>query len=297
MRIKIITTLSALVLGLAPFTAVLAAEEVKITVIPVTDQISMITGKGGNIGLMTGPDGSFLIDDQYAPLTEQILAAIKSAGGEVPKFLINTHYHGDHTGGNENLGGQGTLIFAHDNVREQLLAGSYLAAFQMKRPPAARPALPVVTFAEDLTFHLNGDTVHAIHVAHAHTDGDSFIHFKSANVIHTGDVFFNGFYPFIDVAHGGSLKGMIVATDTILTLADDQTRIIPGHGPLGDKTQLARYRQMLWTAYQRLKALKVDGETLAEAVAAQPLTDLETEWGDGLFKGDRWVELVYPGVY
>jgi len=291
-------SLSTSVLALLLLTGgAVAADEVTINTVPVTEQIFMLAGQGGNIGLFIGPDGTFMIDDEYAPLTDKIVAAIKAAGGDIPKFLINTHYHGDHTGGNENLGRQGALIFAQDNVRETLLVGSYLAAFQSKSPPAAKPALPVVTFAENLTFHLNGDTVHAVHVPNAHTDGDCFIRFQKANVIHAGDVFFNGFYPFIDVDHGGSLRGMIEAADTILALADDQTKIIPGHGPLGDKAQLASYRQMLWTAYQRLKALKVEGKTAAQAVAAKPLDDLEAEWGDGLFKGDKWIELVYPGVY
>lgn len=274
-----------------------AADEVKITAVPVTDQIYMLTGKGGNIGLFIGADGTFLIDDQFAPLTEKILGAIKSAGGETPKFLINTHYHGDHTGGNENLGDEGTLIFSHDNVRERLSAGSFIGAFKMKRPPVTKNGLPVVTFSEDISFHLNGDTVQAIHVPHAHTDGDSFIHFKTANVIHAGDIFFNGFYPFIDVQHGGSLKGMIAAADKILALADDNTKIIAGHGPLSDKSQIANYRQMLAVAHERLRQLKEEGKTAEEAIAAKPLADLEATWGDGLFKGERWIELVYPGVY
>lgn len=277
--------------------SVIAADEVTIGTTKVTDQIFMLTGQGGNIGLFTGPDGTFLIDDQYAPLTDKIVAAIKAAGGDWPKFLINTHYHSDHTGGNENLGGKGTLIFSHDNVREQLVSGSYLAAFDKSAPPASKQALPVVTFAEEITFHLNNDTVHAVHIPHAHTDGDSFIHFKQANVIHAGDVFFNGFYPFIDVDHGGTLRGMIIATDAILALADDQTRIIPGHGPIGDKEQLSHYRDMLWTAYTLLKSLKIAGKTVEEAVEMKPLADLEAEWGDGLFTGDNWIAIIYPGVY
>ena len=210
--------------------------------------------------------------------------------------MINTHYHGDHTGGNEKLGQGGTLIFSHDNVRDRLSEGSFIAEFNMKQAALAREGLPVVTFSEDISFHLNGDTIHAIHVPHAHTDGDSIIHFKTANVIHAGDIFFNGFYPFIDVNHGGSLKGMIKAVDEILSLADDNTKIIPGHGPLGDKEQLSRYRQMLETAYLRLRKLKSDGKTVQEVIAVKPLADLETEWGDGLFKSDRWIEIIYSGV-
>ncbi len=294
---KIIMALFILAAGCTSLATTVQADEVSITATPVTDQIYMISGKGGNIGLFIGKDGTFLIDDQFAPLTEKIVKAIKSVGGDTPKFLINTHYHGDHTGGNENLGGSGTLIFSHDNVRESLSVGSFIETFKMKNAALSPAGLPVVTFSEDISFHLNGDNVHAVHVPHAHTNGDSFIHFKIANVIHAGDIFFNGFYPFIDVQHGGSLKGMIKATDKLLALADEKTKIIAGHGPLGNKVQLKSYRQMLGTAYARLSKLKNEGKTVEEAIAASPLADLEETWGDGLFKGERWIELVYAGVY
>ena len=290
---RIIAVLCILMTTVTP---TVQSNEVEITAVPVAAQIYMLSGEGGNIGLFIGDDGTFLIDDQFAPLTEKIVAAIKSVGGDFPKFLINTHYHGDHTGGNENLGQGGTLIFSHDNVRERLSTGSFIAAFNMKREVVSREGLPVVTFSEDISFHLNGDSIRAIHVPHAHTDGDSFIYFKKANVIHAGDLFFNGFYPFIDVTHGGSLKGMIKGVDRVLALADDNTKIIAGHGPLGDKAQLARYRQMLGIAYERLGKLKAEGKTAQEAAAAKPLDDLEATWGDGLFKSDRWIEIIYSGV-
>ena len=283
--------------GLMLAAAAGAQEDVKITTTEVAKGIFMLTGKGGNIGLNIGKDATFVIDDQFAPLTGKILDAIKAAGGGKPDFLINTHYHGDHTGGNENLGRGGTLIFAQDNVRERLSAPSFIKAFKMSTPARPKAALPVVTFSEDMTFYLNGERIHAFHVAHAHTDGDSVIHFVNANVIHTGDIFFNGFYPFIDVEHGGSLAGMIAAADTILSLADDRTKIIPGHGPLGDKAQLRKYRDMLSTALGRLKNLKESGKSVEEAVAAKPLADLEGEWGKGIFTGDRWIEVIYSGVY
>ncbi len=294
---KTISTLAALTAAFILLTTTVQADEVEITSLQVSEQIFMLKGEGGNIGLFIGKDGTFLIDDQYAPLTEEIIAAIKAVGGDFPKFLINTHYHGDHTGGNENLGQGGTLIFSHDNVRERLSSGSFIEAFKMKREAVASDGLPVVTFSEDMTFHLNGDSVQAIHVPHAHTDGDSFILFKVANVIHAGDIFFNGFYPFIDVKHGGSLKGMIEAADTVSALADDNTKIIAGHGPLGNKAELATYRQMLATAYERLRKLKEEGKSAQEAVEAKPLADLEKEWGDGLFTGERWIEIIYSGVY
>jgi len=293
---KIISALCVLTAGFMSLATTVNAVDVKIIPIQVAEQIYMLEGEGGNIGLFIGEDGTFLIDDQFAPLTEKIVETIKSVGGDFPKFLINTHYHGDHTGGNEKLGQGGTLIFSHDNVRERLGTGSFIAAFNMKRSAVSREGLPVVTFSKDISFHLNGDSVRAIHVPHAHTDGDCFIYFKAANVIHAGDFFFNGFYPFIDVTHGGSLKGMIKAVDKVLSLADDRTKIIAGHGPLGDKAQLTDYRQMLSTSYGRLRKLKAEGKTVQEAVAAKPLADLEATWGDGLFKSDRWIELIYSGV-
>ena len=293
---KIFSAVCIVLATAMPFASILHSSEVNIMTVPVAEQIYMITGEGGNIGLFIGAEGTFLIDDQFAPLTDQIVAAIKSAGGEFPKFLINTHYHGDHTGGNENLGKGGTLIFSHHNVRERLSTGSFIAAFDMKREALAREGLPVVTFSEDITFHLNGHSIRAIHLPRAHTDGDSFVYFKEANVIHAGDIFFNGFYPFIDVEHGGSVKGMLKAVDDILSLADDTTKIIPGHGPLGDTAQLTGYRQMLATVYERLSTLKKEGKTVQEAVAAKPLADLEETWGDGIFKGDSWIEMVYSGI-
>jgi cyclase len=187
--------------------ALQAQDDVTIGVIPVTDNIYMLTGQGGNIGLFVGKDGTFVVDDQFSPLTDKIFAAIKSVGGETPRYLINTHFHGDHTGGNENLGKAGTLIISHDNVRERLVNGSYIEAFAMNAPPANAVALPVLTFSRDMHFHINDESVKAVHLPGAHTDGDSIIHFENANLVHAGDMFFNGFYPFIDAANGGSLKG------------------------------------------------------------------------------------------
>ena len=296
MMIKKTGIISVFVIGMMLLPILGLSAEVEIKAVPVAEQIYMLVGQGGNIGLFVGADGTFLIDDQFAPLTEKIIDAIKSVGGQHPKFLINTHYHGDHTGGNENLGKGGTLIVSHDNVRERLISGAYVSAFKMKLSPVAKDGLPVITFSKNIKFHLNGDTVMVKHVPHAHTDGDSFIYFQTANVIHAGDLFFNGFYPFIDVDHGGSLKGMIKGVDKVLRIADDQTKIISGHGPLGDKKQLQNYREMLALAYERLNSLKAQGKTMQEAVAAKPLADLEATWGKGIFTGDRWIELIYSGV-
>ena len=274
-----------------------AQNDVKINAIPVSDNIYMLTGQGGNIGLFLGVDGTFIVDDQFAPLTEKILAAIKSVGGDTPRFLINTHFHGDHTGGNENLGNAGTLIVSHDNVRERLVNGSYIKAFGMNSPPANEAALPILTFSDDMHFHINNESVKAVHVDSAHTDGDSIIYFKKANVVHAGDVFFNGFYPFIDAANGGSLKGTIAAVNEILAATDSDSKIIPGHGPLADKKQLRAYRDMLVTAYSRLLKLKNSGVSAEDAVMKKPLADLEAQWGGGIFSGEKWIGITYPAVF
>ena len=274
-----------------------AQNDVKINAIPVSDNIYMLTGQGGNIGLFLGEDGTFIIDDQFAPLTEKILAAIKSVGGDTPRFLINTHFHGDHTGGNENLGNSGTLIVSHDNVRERLVNGSYIKEFGMNAPPANEAALPVLTFSDGMHFYINNESVNAVHVGSAHTDGDSIIYFEKANVVHAGDVFFNGFYPFIDSANGGSLKGTVAAVDAILAATDSNSKIIPGHGPLADKKQLQAYRDMLATAYSRLLKLKNDGVSAEDAVMKKPLADLEAKWGGGIFTGEKWIGITYPAVF
>ncbi len=279
------------------FQSAMAQHDAKIESTKLTDQIYMLTnGMAGNLGVFIGQDGTFLIDDQFAPVTENIIAEIMVLGGDIPRFVLNTHYHGDHTGGNENLGKAGTLIVSHDNVRDRLQGGSFIREFNILMPPAAPEGLPIVTFSEDITFHLNGDTVQAIHVPHSHTDGDAIIHFIGANVIHAGDIIFNGFYPFIDVRHGGTIKGMIEGTKLILSLADDNTKIIPGHGPLTNRAELNDYLQMLETAYERLRKLKADGKTAQEAIEMKPLADLENEWGNGIFNGDKWIEIIYQGV-
>jgi cyclase len=295
MKNKLFVTIAAFGF-LAGTHSVYAQETVNITTTSVADNIYMLNGKGGNIGLFIGDDGSFIIDDQFAPLTEKILEAIKSVGGDTPKYLFNTHFHGDHTGGNENLGNKGTLIVSHDNVRQRLADGSFIKAFGMKSAPANKVALPALTFSETMHFHINGDSVNAIHVPNAHTDGDSIIHFKEANVVHAGDVFFNGFYPFIDADHGGSLKGTIKAADAILAITDADSKIIPGHGPLADKAQLQAYRDMLQTAYTRLLKLRNQGLSVEDVIAKKPLTDLEEKWGNGIFTGDKWIGIVYPAV-
>ena len=293
---NVLSGIAGAVLLIAPLSTSAQMTDVKIAATKVADSIHMLKGKGGNIGVLTGPDGTFMIDDQFAPLTTKILAAVKEIGGETPRFVINTHYHHDHTGGNENLGKMGVTIVSHDNVRKKLANGATIKAFNKVIPPAPKAAVPVITFAEEMTFHLNGQTVHVFHSNNAHTDGDAIIHFREANVIHAGDTFFNGFYPFIDVGGGGSVQGVIAAVDKMLALANDDTKIIPGHGPLANKAQLIAYRDMLTIAQGRLSKLKSSGKSAAEAVAEKPLSDLETTWGKGFLPTDKWITIVYEGV-
>lgn len=273
-----------------------AQEPVEIKATEVAPAIYMLTGQGGNLGLSVGEDGAFLIDDQFAPLSEKILAAIAGLTDKPVKFVLNTHWHFDHTGGNENFGKQGSLIVAHEKVRERLAAGGVIEAFKKEVPPAPAVALPVITFTEAMTFHFNGEAIRVEHPRAAHTDGDAIIYFEKANVVHMGDTFFNGFYPFVDAGSGGSLKGVIAAVAQVLQRIDSDTRIIPGHGPLATKAQLQDYHQMLTTVHARISKLKAGGKSLEQVVAAKPTADLDGQWGKGFLKPDQWVAIIYEAI-
>jgi len=268
-------------------------DSVEIVATDLGGGVHMLTGRGGNMAVSIGDDGTILIDDQYAPLTPRILAAIGKLGGKSVRFVLNTHWHADHTGGNENLGRSGALIVAHDNVRVRMSAEQLMAAFGQRVPASPEAALPIVTFGGTLTLHVNGQQIRAIHVEHAHTDSDSLIHLTGANVIHMGDTFFNGIYPFIDHSSGGTVDGTIAAADRALAIANDQTRIIPGHGPLASRRDLERYRAMLADVRERIAASVRAGRTAAEVVAARPTADYDEEWGDGFLKPDAFVQIVY----
>ncbi|MEO8103940.1 MAG: MBL fold metallo-hydrolase [Betaproteobacteria bacterium] len=253
----------------------------------------MLTGMGGNIGVSIGNDAVFVIDDQYAPMTPKITAAIKALTDKPVQFVLNTHWHGDHTGGNENFRQAGALIIAHDNVRKRLSSEQFLAHINRKIPPSPEAALPVVTFSSDLTFHINGDEVHVFHVPNAHTDGDAIIHFRKGNIVHVGDIMWHNIYPIIDAKAGGTPEGMIAAVDRVLALSDEQTRIIPGHGPLAGKADLKAYRDMLATIAGRVKALVKAGRSLDEVIAAKPTAEFDERWGKGFFSATRFTEMMF----
>lgn len=269
---------------------------VTIAATKLADGVHMLTGAGGNLGVSSGPDGVFLVDDQFAPLTVKILTAIKKISPQPVKFVLNTHWHFDHTGGNENLGKNGTVIVAHDNVRKLMRADQVLSAFKREIPAAPAVALPVITFSDTSTFHMNGQTLHVRHLANAQTDGDSIVHFREADVIHTGDIFFNGFYPFMDVEHGGSIDGIIAAVGEIAALAGPATKIIPGHGPVADKAALIAYGEMLTGVRAAVQAEIDAGKDRAAAVAAAPTKAFDEKWGNGFLKPALFAGFVYDSL-
>ncbi|MFI5170211.1 MAG: MBL fold metallo-hydrolase [Vicinamibacterales bacterium] len=270
--------------------------QVEIKAEKVTDSVYMLTGRGGNIGLSVGKSGSFLVDDQYAPLTDKILAVVKSVSPDPVRFLVNTHWHGDHSGGNENMGKAGVFIVAHENVRQRMSKENFNAVFKSTTPPSPEGALPVVTFGEALTFHWNGDEIRVYHVPPAHTDGDSIVHFVKADVVHMGDLFFNGGYPFIDTSSGGKVDGVIAAADRVLGAISEKTRVIPGHGPLATKADLLAYRDVVKAVRDRVAKLKAEGKTKEAAVAAKPTAEFDAKWGQGFIKGDVLVGLVFDSL-
>lgn len=260
-------------------------DNVEIVTTKIADGIYMLEGAGGNIGLSVGDDGAFVIDDQFAPLSTKIRSAIDAVSEKSVSFVVNTHWHGDHTGGNEALKTAGAHIVAHENVRKRLKSG--LQSGKRTTPPAPEAALPVITFSEGISFYWNEQYIQVMHPSHAHTDGDAFVYFRTANVLHMGDVFFNGGYPFIDLASGGDLTGYITAQRAALDLINDETKIIPGHGAMATKSDLAASIAMLEEVKGRIQALLDAGKTDDEIVEADPLNDLSEKWGQGFINGER----------
>ena len=269
-------------------------DRVEIRAEPVKPGIAALFGAGGNMVVSHGPDGTVLIDDQFAPLTPRIQAAIARLGAAPVKYLINTHWHGDHAGGNANFGGAGAILIAQDEVRTRLAAGATRGAAATAPAPAV--ALPVVTYRDSVTLHLNGDTLRLVHVPAAHTDGDTVVFWQRANVVHMGDVFFNRVtLPFIDLDSGGSARGMLAAVDRVLAMTNDATVIIPGHGPVARRADLVAYRAMLAEVIDAVARGRAAGRTLAQIVAARPAARWDTN-PDAFIKGDAFVTAVHTSL-
>ena len=270
--------------------------KVEIKTTDLGDNIYMLEGQGGNITVAVGKDGIIMVDGQYAPLHDKIKAAIEAISKKPIKYLINTHFHGDHTGGNELFARDGATIVAQVNVNNRLAAGTSNGLTGAKTPPAPPAALPSDTYSNFSKIRLEGRVADLKHIANAHTDGDTYVWFKTANVLSTGDTFTNGRYPNIDFANGGNIRGMITATDAYLKLVNARTRIVPGHGPLADKAALMEYRTMLISAHDRMAKLVKEGKSEDEVVAAKPFTDFDAKWAPTELASKNFVRVVYHSL-
>lgn len=259
----------------------------------VADNLYVLEGAGGNIALAVGKEGSVMVDDQFAPLSAKIRAEAKKLGAANLKFLVNTHWHGDHTGGNENFGKAGAIIVAHENVRKRMSTDQFMEMMNRKVPASPAAALPVVTFTSDMSFHLNGGEIRVIHVDPAHTDGDSLVYFAKANAIHMGDTMMTISYPFIDTSSGGRYAGVINAADKALALANDTTKIIPGHGAVTDKAGLQAWRDMLVAIRDSVAKMVAANKTLEQVIAAKPTQQWDATHGQKFIKPEMLLGVVY----
>jgi cyclase len=265
-----------------------------IQVTKLRDTLFLLQGVGGNMVVQSGPDGKVLIDSSAATAATRLKETLSKLSPHPMKLLINTHWHFDHTDGNAALhNDSGAFIIAQENTRNRLATAQEIAFFHLKLPPSPTSALPQQTFIDKQKLFVNNDELDLVDMPDAHTDTDIYIHFVGGNVIHAGDVFFNGFYPFIDASTGGTINGMIRGADACLAVADDKTKIVPGHGPLGDKDSLQKYRDMMATVATSVEKLKASGQTLEQAIAAKPTADFDAIWGKGALKPEQFVELVY----
>jgi glyoxylase-like metal-dependent hydrolase (beta-lactamase superfamily II) len=270
--------------------------KVEIKTTDLGDDVYMLEGQGGNITVAVARDGIIMVDGEFAPLHDKIKAAIALVSSQPVKYLVNTHFHGDHTGGNEPFAKDGATVVAEVNVKNRLAAGTTNGLTGVKTPPAAPDALPSRTYTGAYKIRLNGRVADLKHIANAHTDGDTYVWFKTANVLSTGDTFTNGRYPNIDFANGGTIKGMIAATDACLKLVNARTRIVPGHGPIAEKAALIDYRTMLVTARDRMTKLVKDGKSEDDVVAAKPFADLDAKWAPTELAARNFVRVVWHSL-
>lgn len=272
------TLIAAFVTALTLCFPARAQDDEPLTIQRLSETVWVLIGNGGNIGVSAGPDGVFIVDDQYEGDGEKITAAVATLSDQPIDYVLNTHWHFDHAGSNDYFGHAGSTIIAHDKVRRRLQSGGYLSAVDYDVPPAAPEALPVITFDDSMSLHLNGEEVHFLHVTSAHTDGDGIVWFKESNIVHMGDTFLSGIYPSFDVDSGGSIDGTITTAETVLAFINDETRIIPGHGPVTDMAELMVWRDMIVVLRDRIADMKRDGKTLEEVIAANPMADYDDHW-------------------
>ncbi|MEL7317599.1 MAG: MBL fold metallo-hydrolase [Pseudomonadota bacterium] len=288
------TVLSAAVAVLMVTTASAQRDlrNVEVTSEEIAPGVAVLFGAGGNIGVSHGEDATLIIDDQFAPLSAKIEAAIADLGAAPVKYVVNTHWHGDHTGGNEHFGKTGATIFAHDEVRVRMADPSLSGR---GGEPASREALPLVTYAQGVKLHLNDDVLNVMFLGGGHTDGDSVVFWEKANIVHMGDLYFKipGF-PYIDIRSGGSVYNAMRSLDLVISMTDAETKVIPGHGPMSDKAELVAYRAMIGEAVKRVEALREEGKTLEEAVAAKPLADLDRN--EGFIRDDAFVTAIWSSM-
>jgi cyclase len=268
----------------------------------LADTVTMLSGPGGSVVVLSGPDGKFVVDTFIAPAWPKLKEALDGLGDAPVRYVIDTHWHFDHTDNNAHLRAAGATVLAHENTTKRmsephdlpvLYRGSDGALAGLHFDPSPADALPQVTFAASYKLQANGETLALQHFAPAHTDTDIYVHFQNANVIQMGDVFFNGMYPYIDPGTGGTITGNIAACDEILSLADNSTKIVPGHGPLGNKADLTKFRDMLVTARDRVQRLKAAGKSAQEVAADKPFADLDPVWGTGIINSDQFAQVVY----
>jgi cyclase len=289
--------LAGLALMAVPMTAPVAAQQqdfskVEVKVIPAAGNIYMLEGAGGNIGVSAGSDGILIVDDQYAPLAEKIRSALKSINSGKLKFVLNTHWHGDHTGNNATFGPEAPII-AQENVRKRLSSEQHVMGETVPASPGA--ALPVITFTESVSVHFNGEEIKVIHYPHGHTDGDSVIFFTKSNVVHMGDDFFNTRFPFVDLESGGSVQGMTAGVAKVLAQIPADAKVIPGHGDLSDVAGLKAYHHMLTETTAIVQKQITAKKTLAQIQAAG-LPGQWKEWGSGFIKTNVWIETIYNSL-
>ena len=277
----------------SPLAAQRDFSEVEITSEELAQGVAVLFGAGGNMAVSHGEDGTILIDDQFAPLSEKIEGAVAYLGATPVKYVVNTHWHGDHTGGNEHFGGTGATIFAHHNVRVRM--SSPQTRGERVTPPSPKAALPVVTYERGVTLHLNGDTIDVVFVGGGHTDGDSIVRWREKNIVHMGDLYFKiPGWPFVDVASGGDIEDLLYSLDSAINLMDEDTKVIPGHGTMSDRRELIAYRNTVGEAVTRIRALRDSGSSLEEAQALRPLDSFDG--GEGFINEDRFIEAVWKSL-